>query len=83
MEWIIAIASVTADMAPRPMIAILPAIFIVLYLFLFALIVIVLIRLSKFLLNVPKEQKLLRFEMGKLAQEVHEIKEQLKPEKRD
>jgi hypothetical protein len=75
MERIVAI---TSAMPPEHAgIFILPVILIVFYMFVFALIVIVLIRLSRFLINVPKEQKLLRFEMGKLAEEVHQIRKEL------
>ena len=44
----------------------------------FALVIIGLIRLIKFLGSVPKEQKLLRMELGKLAEEVHQIRNELK-----
>jgi len=44
----------------------------------FALIIIALIRFVKFLSSVPKEQKLLRMELGKLAEEVHQIRKELK-----
>jgi hypothetical protein len=43
-----------------------------------ALIIVCLIRLAKFLGSVPKEQKLLRMELGKLAEEVHQIRNELK-----
>jgi hypothetical protein len=43
-----------------------------------ALIIIGFIRLIKFLGSVPKEQKLLRMELGKLAEEVHQIRNELK-----
>jgi hypothetical protein len=42
------------------------------------LFVIGLIRLVKFLGSAPKEQKLLRMELGKLAEEVHQIRNELK-----
>ena len=46
-----------------------------------ALIIVGLIRLVKFLGSVPKEQKLLRMELGKLAEEVHQIRNELKNDK--
>jgi hypothetical protein len=48
------------------------------YAVIFVLIIIGLIRLIKFLGSVPKEQKLLRMELGKLAEEVHQIRNELK-----
>jgi NADH:ubiquinone oxidoreductase subunit 3 (subunit A) len=51
---------------------------ILIYLGFMVLVVIGLIRFVKFLGSVPKEQKLLRFELGKLAEEVHKIREELK-----
>ena len=44
------------------------------YAFIFALVVIGLIRLVKFLGSATKEVKLMRMEIGKLAEEVHQIK---------
>jgi hypothetical protein len=46
-----------------------------------ALVIVGLIRLVKFLGSVPKEQKLLRMELGKLAEEVHQIRNELKNDK--
>ena len=43
-----------------------------------ALIVVGLIYFVKFLINAPKEQKFLRMELGKLAEEVHQIRNELK-----
>jgi hypothetical protein len=51
---------------------------IVIYLGFIVLVVIGLIRFVKFLGSVPKEQKLLRMELGKLAEEVHQIRKDLK-----
>jgi hypothetical protein len=45
---------------------------------LLALVVIGLIRFIRFLSSVPKEQKLLRMELGKLAEEVYQIRKELK-----
>jgi hypothetical protein len=47
-----------------------------------ALLIVGLIRLIKFLGSVPKEQKLLRMELGKLAEEVHQIRKELSPNKK-
>jgi len=43
-----------------------------------ALIIVTLIRLFKFLGSARKEQQLFRFELGKLAEEVHLLSEKLK-----
>lgn len=50
----------------------------VVYAFIFGLIIIGLIRLVKYLGNAKNEQKLMRMELGKLAEEVHLIREDLK-----
>ena len=46
------------------------------YVFVFALIIITLIRVSRYFRNAGKEQKLLRIEMGKLAEEVHLLRQE-------
>jgi len=51
------------------------------FIYFIALIILGLIRLVKFLGSVPKEQKLLRMELGKLAEEVHQIRNELKNDK--
>ena len=48
------------------------------YVFIFALIIITLIRVSRYFRNAGKEQKLLRIEMGKLAEEVHLLRQDIK-----
>jgi L-asparagine transporter-like permease len=47
------------------------------YVFIFALIIICLIRVSRYFMSEGKEQKLMRMELGKLAEEVHAIREKL------
>jgi hypothetical protein len=54
---------------------------LVLYGFIFALIIICLIRVARYFGNAGKEQKLMRLEMGKLAEEVHLLRQELKAEK--
>ncbi len=49
---------------------------LVFYAFIFALVIICLIRVSRYFLTAGKEQKLLRIELGKLAEEVHQMREQ-------
>lgn len=51
---------------------------VVVYAFIFGLIIICLIRLVKYLGIAKNEQKLMRMELGKLAEEVHLIREDLK-----
>jgi hypothetical protein len=54
-----------------------PIIFIA-YGFIFALIIICLIRVSRYFMSAGKEQKLIRMELGKLAEEVHLLRQNLK-----
>ena len=51
------------------------------YVFIFTLIIISLIRLVKYLSSSKDEQKLMRMELGKLAEEVHLIREEIKGKK--
>jgi len=51
---------------------------IVAYAFIFALVIICLIRVSRYFLTAGKEQKLIRMEIGKLAEEVHQLRQELK-----
>jgi hypothetical protein len=44
----------------------------------FALVIITLMRLAKFLGSANREQQLIRLELGKLAEEVHQIRNDLK-----
>jgi hypothetical protein len=47
------------------------------YVFIFALIIICLIRVSRYFMTAGKEQKLIRIELGKLAEEVHFIRKKI------
>jgi hypothetical protein len=49
------------------------------YVFIIALVIICLIRASRYFMNAGKEQKLTRIEIGKLAEEVHLLRQDLKP----
>jgi hypothetical protein len=51
------------------------------YAFLYALVIICLIRIVRYLGTAGKEQKLIRFELGKVAEEVHLLRQELKGEK--
>jgi len=48
------------------------------YVFIFALIIICIIRVSSYFKNAGKEQKLMRMEMGKVAEEVHLLRQEIK-----
>lgn len=47
------------------------------YVFLFALVIICLIRVARYFGNAGKEQKLIRLELGKVAEEVHLLRQEL------
>ena len=56
---------------------IVPIIMMIAYVFLFALIIICLIRVSRYFLTAGKEQKLIRMELGKMAEEVHLLRQKM------
>ncbi|MHC4647832.1 MAG: hypothetical protein ACYTBJ_20410 [Planctomycetota bacterium] len=47
--------------------------------FIIALVIMCLIRVSRYFMNAGKEQKLIRMELGKLAEEVHQLRCELRP----
>ena len=51
------------------------------YAFIFALIIISLIRIARYFRNAGKEQKLIRLELGKVAEEVHQLRQEFKDNK--
>lgn len=51
---------------------------IVAYAFIFGLIVICLIRVARYFSKAGNEQKLIRMELGKVAEEVHLLRQELK-----
>ena len=53
-------------------------IMLALYVFIFVLVIICLIRVARYFGNAGKEQKLMRMEMGKLAEEVHLLRQEIK-----
>ena len=59
----------------------LAPIILIAYGFIFALIIICLIRVSRYFMSAGKEQKLIRMELGKLAEEVHLLRQNLKDDK--
>ncbi len=52
------------------------------YAFIFALIIICLIRVSTYFRTAGKEQKLIRMELGKVAEEVHLLRQELEGTKK-
>lgn len=48
------------------------------YVFIIALVIICLVRASRYFMTAGKEQKLIRMELGKLAEEVHQLRQELK-----
>ena len=59
--------------------SILPAVvFVAVYAFIFALVIICLVRLARYFRTAGKEQKIMRMELSKLAEEVHLIRQELK-----
>jgi len=71
-----------SKVAVVPKVAIVPLIILAAYVFIFALIIICLIRVSTYFRTAGKEQKLIRMELGKLAEEVHLLRQELKPGKK-
>ena len=51
------------------------------YVFIFSLVIICLIRIARYFRNAGREQKLIRMELGKLAEEVHLLRQEKKDEK--
>jgi hypothetical protein len=57
-----------------------PIIAFVVYLFILTLVIICLVRIARYFKSAGKEQKLVRMELGKLAEEVRLIRQQLPQE---
>ena len=55
---------------------------IISYAFIFALVIICLIRVSTYFRTAGKEQKLIRMELGKIGEEVHLLRQELKGSKK-
>jgi len=51
------------------------------YAFIFALVIICLVRVSRYFRTAGKEQKLIRMELGKVAEEIHLLRQELKGDK--
>ena len=72
-----AAAATRSQLAP----VLLTLFFVGIYAFLFALVIICLIRVARYFANAGKEQKLMRLELGKVAEEVHLLRQELKSDK--
>jgi len=72
------INNILADAVGKPVISFL-GVFILLavYAFIFALVIICLVRVARYFRTAGKEQKLIRMELGKVAEEVHLIRQEL------
>jgi len=55
-----------------------PLIIFAAYAFIIALVIICLIRVSRYFRTAGKEQKLIRMELGKVAEEVYQLRQELK-----
>lgn len=58
--------------------AILTTVVMVIYAFIFALVIISLVRMSRYFMSAGKEQKLIRMELAKVAEEVHLMRKEQK-----
>jgi len=68
--------------AGAPLVSILMVLVVfAVYVFIFALVIICLVRVSRYFRTAGKEQKLIRMELGKVAEEVHLIRQELKGDK--
>jgi len=75
-ELLLAATASRAAIAPF----LLPLLFTGIYAFLFGLVIVCLIRVARYFGNAGKEQKLIRLELGKVAEEVHLLRQELKSE---
>jgi len=73
------LALVEGTVTPGVLMAI---VMLALYVFIFALVIICLIRVARYFGTAGKEQKLMRMEMGKLAEEVHLLRHELEDGKK-
>ena len=67
-----------APMISKPILLMIPCIMFVIYGGVLCLIIVGLVKLIKFLGTAGREQKLIRMELSKLADEVHQIRRELK-----
>lgn len=76
------INNILAGATGKPVISILGVfILFAVYAFIFALVIICLIRVSRYFRTAGKEQKLIRMELGKVGEEVHLLRQELKGDK--
>jgi len=78
-ERLVDLIEVTAPVeAARPSNMLISLIPMLIGILMLALVIICLIRVSRYFLTAGNEQKLMRIEMGKLAEEVHLLRQELK-----
>jgi uncharacterized membrane protein len=65
----------------KTVVAIGPIIIMIFYAFILSLIIICLIRIARYFKNASNEQRLIRMELGKVAEEVHLLRQEIKDEK--
>ena len=76
------INNILAGAVGKPVISILGVfILFAVYAFIFALVIICLVRVARYFRTAGKEQKLIRMELGKFAEEVHLLRQELKGDK--
>jgi hypothetical protein len=75
------ILAATEAVKPFTRVSIVGILVFLCYGFIVALVIIGLVRLTKFLGTANKEIKLTRMEVGKLAEEVHQLRQELKDNK--
>ncbi|MBN1805568.1 MAG: hypothetical protein JW837_09970 [Sedimentisphaerales bacterium] len=61
--------------------AIGPVIIMIFYAFIVCLVIICLIRIARYFRNAGNEQRLIRLELGKVAEEVHLLRQEIKDDK--
>lgn len=75
---------ILAQQAPLTRVNIIPLLLgVVIPAFLFVLVIIALVRIAKFFCSAGTDLKLTRIELGKLAEEVRSLREELKSHKGD
>ena len=78
ISYILAVSPQVAPVKPAMGINIIALVVFLCYVLIFALVISCLVRLSRYLRTAGKEQKLIRMELGKLAEEVHQIRQEFK-----
>ena len=72
------LAVTTEEIVPGMLMVLL---MVAVYAFIFALVIICLVRVSRYFRTAGKEQKLIRMELGKVAEEIHLLRQEMKGDK--